>query len=69
MQGIPAQGLHAQQMPGLTTIGFMQADVNVASSSGTGMGLPSLSPVGCMPTLHPIKPEFHIACCYMLNGP
>ncbi len=40
VQGIPAQGMHVPQMGGLSAMGFMQTDVNGASNSGAGMGLP-----------------------------
>lgn len=45
VQGIPAQGMHASQMGGLSAMGYMQTDVNGASSSGAGLGLPALPPV------------------------
>ena len=50
VQGIPAQGLHVPQMGGLSAMGFMQTDVNGASNSGAGMGLPVsnvLRPICC----------------------
>ena len=40
VQGIPAQGMHVPQMGGLGGMRFMQTDVNGASSSGAGMGMP-----------------------------
>ncbi|CAL5223409.1 g5921 [Coccomyxa viridis] len=41
VQGIPAQGMHVPQMGGLNAMGFMQTDLNGASNSGAGMGLPA----------------------------
>ena len=43
VQGMPAAGMHAPQMSGLSAMGFMQTEVN--GGSGSGMSMSQLPPV------------------------